>query len=196
MYIIQPAWLAKHGIVSKGVEVAIKTNLSQPGFRLSVAKSNVEWIVAPDKLAVESDDPKADCGAYIAKVLKALPETPLLAIGNNTEYKAEHSEVESLSDAIRGFPNIQSPIDGQTIGQRTFHIGVKRDEHEAANLQIAITEESVVLLTNVHAELRGREDYNDAAIRVAQRFFADRKYAKVLAQHFFGASINHDLNNA
>jgi len=196
MYILHPQWLARHEIIESGTEVPIDTNLTQPGFRLRFPKDKAIWNVAPNRLAIESQDPQTDCGQIVAKILRVLPETPLFALGNNVHYQAERSELESLSDTIRAFPRAKSPAQEQSIVQRTFHVGVKRTEHETINLQISLKDDSIELACNVHSELANREKANEAAVSAAERFFEDRAEAKSLAQHFYGTSIDHGTDNA
>ena len=195
MYILNPQWLAKRGIIEKGTEVGIETNLAQPGFRFRFPKSKAIWNVAPDRLTIESQSPETDCGQMAANILRVLPETPLSAMGNNFHYQAEPSELENLLAAIREFPRAESPTSGQVVSQRTFHVGVKRAEHETVNLQLSLEDDYMKLACNVHTELGNREDANDAAVAAAKRFVGDRAEAKSLAQHFFGTSIDHDIDN-
>jgi hypothetical protein len=196
MYIFHPPWLEKHEIIRKGTEVGIDTNLIRPGFRFRFPQYKATWMVAPDRLAVESDEPKTDCGKPVAKVLRVLPETPLFALGNNVHYKAELSELENLSEAIRGFPCMECPTRGQSVVQRTFHVGIKRNEHETITLQISLKEDSIELACNVHVELDNREKASEVAVTAAEQFFGDQSEAMTLAQHHFGVSIDHGSDNA
>ena len=196
MYILHPHWLAQHEIIESGTEVGIDTNLTQPGFRFRFPKDKAIWSVAPNRLVIESQDPQTECGQMVAKILRVLPETPLFALGNNVHYQAELSELENLSDAIRDFPRAESPMHEQSIVQRTFHVEVKRTEHETVNLQISLKDDSIDLACNVHTELTNREKANEAAVAAAEQFFEDRAEAKSLAQHFYGTSINHGTDNA
>ena len=191
MYILHPQWLAKHEIIETGMEVGIETNLTQPGFRFRFPEDKAIWSVAPNRLAIESQDPKTDCGETAAKILRALPETPLFALGNNVHYQAELSERENLSSSIRDFPETEPPTKEQSVLQRTFHAGVKRSERVTVNLQIALKEDGIELACNVHNELGNSENANEVAVAAAERFFDDRAEVKALAQRFFGTSIDH-----
>lgn len=195
MYILHPQWLAKNEIIEAGMEVEIETNLTQPGFRFRFSVNKSLWNVTPNRLSIESQDSETDCGQMVAKILKVLPETPLYAMGNNVHYQAKSSDLDNLSEAIREFPRTEPSEPGQTVTQRTFHVGVKSSEHKTSNLQISLTKDGIELACNAHTELGNREDANQAAITAAERFFEDRNEAKSLAQHFFGTSIDHDSNN-
>jgi len=189
MYILHPQWLAKHQIIERGIEVGVETNFSQPGFRFVFPRLDILWLIAPNRVVVESTNPTVDCGAFIAKMLKALPETPLQGLGNNVNYQTELNEIEKLSTAIREFPQVATPSAEDSIAQRTFHVGVKRGDKELTNLQLSFTEKNIELVCNVHVPLENRGDANDVAIAAASRFLDDRARAKSLAQHFFGTEV-------
>lgn len=196
MYILHPEWLARHEIIERGMEVGIEANLAQPGFRFQFPKYKATWSVAPTRVVIETQDPQTDCGTFIAKVLSTLPHTPLFALGNNAVYEAGLSERDALAPAIRDFPWPESPNEGETVAQNTFHVGVKRAEREATNLQLAIQEDKIELSCNVHTKLEDQADAAAAAIAAAKRFFEDRTYSKTLAQHFFGTLLNDGSTNA
>ena len=194
MYILHPQWLVRNKIIDDSIEVGFETNLTQPGFRFRFEKAL--WNVAPDRLTIETQDPEVDCGKVIADILGRLPHTPLIALGNNTQYHANLSELEVLSQAIRDFPRTESPTPDNKVVQRTFHVGIKRAEQETVNLQIAIKENSIELACNVHVDLVGRGTPSDSAIAAAERFFDDRVESKLLAHHFLGTAIDHAPNSA
>ncbi len=192
MYILHPQWLAKHKIIDAGTEVGIETNLTQPGFRFRFPERRVTWNVTPNRLVIESLDPGFDCGELVARILKILPETPLFALGNNVHYHADLSEREHLAAVIRNFPLAPPPASGQSVAQRTFHVAVKRTEHETVNIQVSLKEEEIELACNVHNDVGKRDNKaNEAGVAAAERFFDHRAECKTLAQHFFGTSIDH-----
>lgn len=192
MYILTPPWLHKHEVIASDQELDIEFNLAQPGIRYRARGDGTVWTVSPQRVAVESTQPDVDCGAKIARILEALPETPLIAIGNNASYMADAGEVAQLADEVRTFPLKQSPGAGETVDQRTFHVAVKRQEFGTTNLQLAVSADKCVLSCNAHLRLEGREDANAAAIQAAQRFFDDRVHSESLMAHFFGAQVAYD----
>jgi hypothetical protein len=195
IYILHPQWLAKHGLIEKGTGVLMEANLAQPGFRFRLPKDRVTWTVAPNQIAVETEDPGANCGDMIATILEALPETPLFGLGNNVVYRADFAELGTLPEPISNFPLVPSPNADDKVVQRTFHVGVKHDEHRSTNLQISIKEEEEIeLLCNAHTELRDLET-KTVAVPAAKRFFEDRATVKTLAQHFFGMGIEYGTSN-
>jgi hypothetical protein len=196
MYILHPQWLERHKIVEPDVAVQIETNMTQPGFRFRFPKDKAIWSVAPNRLAIESQDPRNDCGQTVAKILRALPETPLFAMGNNVHYRAELSERETLSPSIRDFPEPGPLSGGQSVLRRAFHTTVKCSDRMTVNLQMSLEEDSIELACNVHDELGNSENANEVAVTAAERFFDNRAEIEALAQHFFGASIDHDPHNS
>ena len=187
MYIFHPQWLVQRNVIDEGTEIGIETNVRQPGFRFRLPKFQARLHVAPTQLVVESQDPSFNCGEVVAKALEKLPETPVFALGNNAFYKAEPSEAENLSPAIREFPLAKPPSPTQSLSQRTFHAAIKRGEHEIVNVQIALKDDLIELACNVHTELESRPRPSEAAAIAARRFFNDRMEAQSLAQHYFGA---------
>ncbi len=186
MYILHPQWLAKREIIERGIEVAIETNFTRPGFKFVFPKLDQVWVIGPNRVVVESRDPQVDCGSYVAKMLRALPETPLQGLGNNVTYVVEPSAKDDLAPAIRDFPLAANPSADETVAQHTFHVGVKRGKDQVTNLQLSFNEKQIELACNVHLSLENRDDANAAAVAAASRFFDDRTHAKSLAQHFFG----------
>ncbi|GIW92599.1 MAG: hypothetical protein KatS3mg110_0640 [Pirellulaceae bacterium] len=50
---------------------------------------------------VESNDPSVDCGAPVARILQALPHTPLFAIGNNLLLQAPAEDADTIRLPVR-----------------------------------------------------------------------------------------------
>ncbi|HEY4761959.1 MAG TPA: hypothetical protein VIH42_15385 [Thermoguttaceae bacterium] len=195
IYIIHPKWLVKHKIIQDEVEVAIQFNLEQAGFRYHIPKHKVTWNVAPDRIVVESEDPEVDCGDFLSKMLIKLPETPLFAIGNNVIYEAEKDELNLLAQTIRDFISSVSQIGSETLVQQSFHVALERQKHEIVNLQISIKNDRIVLMSNVHTNLRDRSDSCDAAVKAAMQFIEDKNSVKPLVHHYFGMTIEHGTYN-
>lgn len=192
MYILHPQWLVKREIINKDSEVGIETNLARPGFRFHFPESKSLWIVGPDRIAIESKKGDVDCGRMVARVLEALPETPLFALGSNVVYEAELEELKALPKELQGLP-CRVPEDlGARIAQRTFHVGVRQDETEIANIQLAIKAEKLELACNFHTKLEGRADANEVAVTAARRFFEHRRRSTDLAAQLLEVAIHHD----
>lgn len=190
MYIIQPAWLAKVGIIPQEIAVAIASKLDEPGFRFFAPKLPFRWFVTPSRIEVETVNPEEDCGAKVAAVLANLPWTPLIALGNNVVYVAPPSEIALLPDEMRRVPEIPG---GYELAQRSFHSGLSR-ENRVTNLQLSIAPEEIELSINVHTELRDRD--SEAAQAAARRFLQDRADAESLARQLFKANVEHGNSNS
>jgi hypothetical protein len=189
MYIIQPAWLAAVGIIPKHTLVEIYSKLDMPGFRFSSPQMPARWTVTPTRIEIETDRMDEDCGSAMAQVLKELPWTPLLAIGNNAFYHAPCEELASLSsiEVLR-----KDAPDGFEFAQRSIHYGVKGQD-TIFNLQLAITEEALELSANAHTELQGFN--SDLAQQAARHFFQHRESAEWLIADLFKASVSHANSN-
>ena len=185
MYIVQPAWLTRLEIIPKGIEVAIGTHLDEPGFRFFSPKMPFRWIVRPQKIEVESEAPDADCGGKVAAVLEALPWTPLVALENNTIYRAPLGDLDGLRAEYRMPPEVPAEY---SLAQRSVHFGVTR-EGSVTNLQLSITPEELELSVNVHTELRKLK--SEEAQATARRFLQDRREAESLIQKLFDVRIEY-----
>jgi hypothetical protein len=190
MYIVQPAWLRKVEIIPSGIDVAIRSKLDEPGFQFLSSKLPFRWFVSPSRIEVETKSPTEDCGTKVAAVLRALPWTPLVALGNNSVYTAPLSEIGTLPEEMCRIPDVPG---GYELAQRSFHFGLSQ-EKRVVNLQLSITSEDLELSINVQTELRGRE--NADAQEAARRFLQDRQDGETLARHFFKANIEYGNNNA
>lgn len=194
MYILHPEWLAKHSIIEPGTEVSIETNFERPGFRFRFVPPQGVWTVAPNRIMVETDAADLDCGSKVAKVLRALPETPLVALGSNFHYEASSDELGSLPDAIRDFPRGNGP-GGERLSRLAFHYTVEPAAHEIANLYLIIQENQLELACNMHRKLESREKANRKAVESAEQFSQDQAVLEQLAQHYFGVTISHDADS-
>lgn len=196
VHILHPQWLLRRGIIEQGLEVGIETNLTRPGLRLRFLQQNALWSISPDRLVIETHDAVFDCGQMVARVLRILRETPVFAVGNNLHCVAEPAEAGHLPRVLREFPEADGISPPRQIAQRTLHLAVNRGENETINLQVAIKNEEIELLSNVHYGLGASEDPNATAVAAAERFFVDCAESKLLTEQTFGVSINHDGDNA
>ncbi len=193
MYIVQPKWLADMKIIPKGIAVTIASKLDEPGFMLLSPKLGSKWVVAPNRILIETERATEDCGASMAKVLKSLPWTPLAGIGNNANFRAPLSELPSLAKNLRNAPDV--PV-GYEMAQRSFHVAFSQD-NRVINVQLAITKEALELTTNVHHELGGaeRKEASKIAQAAASNFLQDRKEVEDLIEHVFKLRIDNDNSN-
>ena len=189
IYIVQPRWLARMGIIPKGVPVTITTKMDEPGFRFTSSKIPCAWLVTPGRIEVSTEDPTVDCGEAASKVLKNLPWTPVTAIGHNSIYTAAVTELELL----QCFQGVYPQPEGYECVRRTVHFGLKQGD-QVFNVQAAVTPEEIELATNSHTDLGERD--NEFAHQTAAQFLEHRRKAECLARDLFKVSIEHGNQNS
>lgn len=187
IYIVQPHWLTRKGVIPAG-EVTLEAKLDEPGFRLcSLLQQRVQWAITPTRIIIETDDPEANCGETLARLLDFLPETPITAVGNNTHY------TESLEEDIAhpGFPHdfpVLTTLAGDTLQQRTFHVGVKRGQC-LYNVQSALTAGRAELLVNAHCQIS--EQTGEVTPQSHLRLFKEHRTVGIeLAKHHLKVTVD------
>lgn len=184
MFIVQPPWLSKIKVFDEGTKFTIWTKFDEPGFRFQPNGLPSRWYVTPSRIDVETDRPDEDCGQKVGDVLAKLPWTPLTAIGNNTVYETDLSELNDL-ECFGAFTPVLP--EGFELAQRSFYLGIAHGDQQY-NLQLSVTKEVVDLAVNVHTELSGRDpSFSEQAVR---NFFAQRKIAKSLIEQVLKAKVN------
>jgi hypothetical protein len=196
IHILHPQWLARRGIIQQGLEIGVETNLTRPGIRLRFPEHGALWSISPDRLVIETDDAVFDCGQLAAHVLRILPETPVFGLGNNLHCVADPGEAGNLPRVLREFPEADGGSPPLETVQRTLHWAFSRGEHETINLQLAMKDEEIELLSNVHYGTGASDEPNVATVAAAERFFADCVESMRLAERAFGVIIHHDSDNA
>lgn len=178
IYIVQPQWLAAKQLLPSDLEVVIESKLDEPGFRFTSETLRVRWLVTPTRIIIETEEPTEDCGQIMAQLLHWLPETPLVAVGNNAYYFATCEETDGMP-ALPDYP-VHKPMPGYTLQQRSFHIGVAGSD-SSYNLQFSLTSEGIELLTNAHGQIgkRGTKFAQDHA----RKFLDHRRTGVELARH-------------
>ena len=93
--IIQPGWLAKHGIASPEAEWELGLEFGAPTPAFS--DDHFHWSCKHNRLVVSSVvDKKSDPGEMVARVLEILSHTPITAIGNNIAYTVTSENLQQL----------------------------------------------------------------------------------------------------
>ena len=179
IYIIQPQWLTAKQILPSNLEVVIESKMDEPGFRFSSDMLKVRWLITPTRIVIETEDPNQDCGQVMAQLLRWLPETPLVAIGNNTYYVALQAERADLPTPPE-YP-VPQPLADYSLRQRSFHVGVAV-ESCVYNLRLSLAPERTELLTNAHNPV-GDERGAEFAQEHAKRFMEHRRTGVELARH-------------
>ena len=182
IYIVQPKWLADQGIIPRSIEVAIEANLEEPGFRFSSPALSSRWMLHPSRLAIETDDPREDCGAFMGKVLERLPYTPLIALGKNFDYLAE----ETSPDELKWFEDDSSLSLPRSFKRKASSRGwsFQKGSH-LFNLNVVRDDKGTWFRMNIHTELRGREI--ESALESANLFKKHRTASKGLMNRMFGS---------
>ncbi len=185
IYIVQPQWLATKELIPRGMEVIIESKMDEPGFRFYSAELKHRWIVTPTRIAIETDDAAENCGELVAKLLRCLPETPLVAVGNNVHYQAAGADADSLPE-LPPYP-LSEPLPGDELRQRTFHVAVDRDRC-VHNLQLSVGPPGIELLINAHCPVGdGGTDFAQAH---AARFNEHHQIGVLLARHHLKVEFN------
>lgn len=185
IYIIRPDWLGKVGLLPEGSEVKFESQLNQPGFRLLSPALRSKWVVAPTRIALNTDDPNEDCGRTADRILEALPWTPLMAMGFNFVYRGAPDDINGW-EAKTAFPS-QTPPQGFTFNQRSWHVGLKQGD-QLFNLQLAHVPEGIEIRVNVHTDLQEREIV--FARTTASKFIEFRRTSVSVIENVFQTRIN------
>lgn len=185
IYIIRPDWLGKVFHLPKGEVIKLESQLTQPGFRLQSESLQSRWIVSPNRIILETDDPKVNCGETVDRILETLPWTPLMALGCNAVYRGTASDVEDWAGKTV-FPRY-GVSDEFKPKQRSWQIGLKRSD-QIFNLQLSELDDCVEIRSNVHTDLQNREI--GFARQTAQQFFQFRETSLSLISEIFNARID------
>lgn len=95
IYILQPEWMQEKGLFDAERPVVVHTLKAGPGVRLTTrGKRSPVWTATPFSMRVEFEKPAIgeDVGAPLAKLIQALPETPLGPVGYEMTYRGAAGE--------------------------------------------------------------------------------------------------------
>jgi hypothetical protein len=177
MYIIQPGWMMRKGLIPEGAELNIESKLDEPGFRYKVEASRVRWVVTPTRVIVESESESEDCGAPIARLLQLLPETPVSAVGNTSIFL--------IAGGTPAAPQIPVAAQGAyNVKERNVHFAIEVGK-VVFNLGLRWKTEEAELLVNALRPISEGET-SPAATQHAGDFLAHRGTGLDLASRFLG----------
>jgi hypothetical protein len=187
IYIIQPHWLTKVGILPAATEITIEANMSRPGFRLSSPVLKSVWLITPGRLAIETADETEDCGRLMAEVLQKLPMTPVFAVGNNISFQSHRSEIEPLPvlDACAAAAVLPEKY---TEGSRQFVSTILRDKKKFT-LQVTLNNATAEFSGNAETQL-GAEGIAESGVETARQFTNDKGELLSLFSDMFGVKPN------
>jgi hypothetical protein len=195
IYIVQPEWLTRAGILPRNTPITIDANLTRPGFRLRSPDLGSTWVVAPNRLVISTERRSEDCGALMAQVLRRLQWTPLSALGNNSIYEAPADEgVPVASRLIPGFEVLPPTSQTLDIEQRSLLLAIRRGER-LINVQLELLQQVARIAVNVHTGLREQND-TAPAVAAATRFLADRAEAERIVSDILHLELSDDAGNA
>lgn len=194
IYVFQPDFFVQSQIIEEGGKAKLLADFSQPGFKISFEGSQVRWIIRPDRIMAESNEVESDCGAPVANILKALPWTPISAIGLNFEFSTSHDDFQTMAGRSL-LPATELPV---KLNQQTAHLGIE-DESHLFNLTLAKTPDRMIFGANVHTQLKSdgttRLGISAIAEDTARRFSELRQKSIELARDLLGVEIadaNHN----
>jgi hypothetical protein len=187
IYIIQPGWLTRVGILPPGTEITIEANMTRPGFRLSSPALKTLWFVSPGKLAIETTDSNVDCGRQMSDVLKMIPVTPVFGVGNNVTLTAKRSEIEPLP-VLEACTAAALLPDGYSEDRRVSAMSVTR-EGRTFNLNVVVRGDVVEFHGNADSTL-GDDGTGERGAECASRFEADKQELISLFSDVFGVKLD------
>lgn len=183
IYILKPDFIADLMGCSVPKPLKYQADFDRPGFQIQFEDPSLTWTIRPDGIVASSRDPDASCGEYVAKVLKALPVTPMQAIGNNFHFRASSDEKsQDFPGSIRQWVKDTSAIEGAT--HRAVAISITRN-CTIFNLSLSSEGECFSVGVNVH---RG-SDFPDGIPKAAEMFADDRRQAADLVQEVFKVEL-------
>lgn len=192
IYVIQPHLLKEIGLLPDGELVKFETNLTQPGFRFSSVGLNATWTVRPDRLTVETTDPRKDCGADLACVLEALKWTPITAVGINVEYESAEWPASVAVDVPNELREKLLESD-YSVEQTTYHLHLKFG-NQKLNLQWSKFADLKTLSCNIHHDVP-----NNDGQRVANEFclkmFAETRTSQQRLESFLRTNFAIEIES-
>lgn len=175
IYLFQPGWLCKVCGLPKDSEFELEGDFSQPGFLVRKLSSDTQWIIRPDRLIVASSD--EDCGEILEKVLRAIPVTPVRAVGSNFRFSMPSHEAPSDLWVLKHlWPEDKRPkceilhsalVGAFLIDDARHHVSIAKKQDEL-QLNINVTRDVTDASLGAEAALK----FNDDKIW-AQKFSVD-----------------------
>jgi hypothetical protein len=186
IYIFRPPWVGTIMDNVDGDELAFEADFGKPGFRLRFPKMDLHWVIRPDAIVVTSPTTKLTCGDYIAKIVEALPVTPLEAVGNNFVFSAE----EDLPQLGSKFANGWLKHASQVSNCSSSAVSVSLEDGGAVfNASLKCEEKGkLVAYVNVH---RDTPDY-ESSLKAAQNFRNDFETVKKMLVEVFELEVCND----
>jgi hypothetical protein len=104
IYILQPDWLNRKGVWTAPEPLIIETLRNGPGFRYSSEGSPTRWVVTPFQVTVETRAAAENLGPLLARLLRALPETPISVVGSRFLFRGKDTDLKAVFPEPRSLP--------------------------------------------------------------------------------------------
>jgi hypothetical protein len=170
-YVVTPEWLASQEIWQPNeAEVALAL---APGLRFRA--DDVEWVVDAGRLLISSTT--ADCGKLAAAVLKLLPHTPVLAVGNNFTFVGDLQEWETSPVPMLGAIGPDDFPEDLRPSQVRWSSVIQREE-VSIEIGVVFASDGVAVRLNFHRPTPTAA----AAAAAAGEFHNDKKAAGILLE--------------
>lgn len=163
-------------------QIELASDLARPGLQLSYEEPKIKWTVRPDAVVAESPTGRVACGPTIARVLRALPETPMQAVGNNFTFSLA-DELNTL-DANASYPWL---VFAMGLPGAKSAASVASLERGGALLNVAIRAEgqSAKVQVNVHRAMSNAKD----AAKAAESFESDEALVRAVIEEVFQIQV-------
>ncbi len=125
--------------------------LSRPGFRVRLKAEESLLTIEPNKIEVSTLKRDTDCGKILARILKKLPETPMLAAGVNVAF----SRTLRNGESVRQLTGLPEQVAGEEVERQS--IGLRFAITEARSQSITLEKADRLIKMTGNAEQRGNE---------------------------------------
>lgn len=189
IHIFTPPWLKASEIVQEEPE-AVEVALHRPGCRIRLEDPNCVLTIEPSRIEVSTTTVECDCGALLARILRKLPETPLVAVGTNVTYSCTFEE-GGVPEAISRLPSeVRGTRPSRSFAGLRFEAGENRSKSiglEQAGRAVKATGNSEYRVANVDS----RRSNVDLLVSAAEGFLpAIEDLARLIAEAW-NVEIDH-----
>ncbi len=189
--IITPSWLVGEGIVSldspgDGVEGELTFPASNPAdtkMRFEIA--GFRWEVSASRVFIGSDGPDSPAD-LVARLLDALPHTPIVAVGSNFDFRVERGDGDKLPLGLR-LGRQPTPGLAEITESRATLAGVTGGG-TACTIAVAARDNEILANANYHRPMQAsdRRAVIESAKAAAAEFIADRRTAEETVADLLG----------
>lgn len=161
-------------------EPEVQVDFSRPGFRFLYEKDGFTFTVEPSKLVVETDQQALHCGVVLSAILRKLPQTPLIAVGNNYIFEANQN-------ADKLFPWL-SNIPHHLEGKEAFKVGASVNLHNSDGRLLLLQVFSSSDKTDATVNYERRDSRAEALAKAADAFADDMQASCQLLNKLFNVT--------